>query len=42
MYELQRYILATDSWIVIHTGTWGDCAAEQRIASGFTRIAPCS
>lgn len=38
MHQLQRYVQATDSWIVVLEGTWGDYASEQRIASGYTRI----
>jgi hypothetical protein len=38
MYTLQTYVLATNSWLVIHTGTWGDCASEQRVSAGYTRI----
>jgi hypothetical protein len=38
MHRLQRYILASKTWITLHSGTWSDCAAEQRITSGYTRI----
>lgn len=38
MYNLQSYVIATNSWLVIHTGTWGDCASEQRVRAGYTRI----
>ena len=38
MHNLERYVLATNSWHIIHAGSWGDCSAQQRVSAGYTRI----